>query len=210
MVQNKNHWYDGRIYDLLIAPNLDSAYRTVKSIIPEKSSVLDAGCGTGRLTFMLADKCSLVEGIDLSRRNIDQAILNLRQRPLSNISFNHDDVRSFVKSRIGVYNYAVLSYVIHEIGEIERMELLGAISDSGAKIIVLDYLYPPPPGPWSLLNSVIEFFAGREHYLNFKSYLRTGGIQGLAGRAGFEIIQEIKDIPLARHIAVLIKKEIMQ
>ena len=53
MPENKNHWYDGLFYDKIIAPNQDRAFQIVKSLINKNSSVLDVGCGTGRLAFQL-------------------------------------------------------------------------------------------------------------------------------------------------------------
>ena len=41
MLNNKNHWYDGRFYDWLIAPNQDKSFSHVKNIIKESSSVID-------------------------------------------------------------------------------------------------------------------------------------------------------------------------
>ncbi|MCX6144393.1 MAG: class I SAM-dependent methyltransferase, partial [Ignavibacteriales bacterium] len=73
MSENKDHWYDGRFYDLVIAPNQDTIFAQVRGIIWNGSTVLDVGCGTGRLAFQLADKCKKVDGVDLSKRNIDVA-----------------------------------------------------------------------------------------------------------------------------------------
>ncbi len=70
MVNNKNHWYDGKFYDILIAPNQDRAFNIAINLIKEQSSVIDVGCGTGRLSFQLKDRCKVVDGIDLSERNI--------------------------------------------------------------------------------------------------------------------------------------------
>ncbi|MBL1214902.1 MAG: class I SAM-dependent methyltransferase [Ignavibacteriae bacterium] len=64
MIKNKNHWYDGLFYDYLIAPNQDKSFQHIKNIIEPDSSLIDIGCGTGRLAFQIADKCSRFDGID--------------------------------------------------------------------------------------------------------------------------------------------------
>ena len=73
MTINKKHWYDGIFYDKVIAPNQDKAFRVAKDMMNKQSSVIDVGCGTGRLSFQLADKCKKVDGIDLSEKNIGVA-----------------------------------------------------------------------------------------------------------------------------------------
>ena len=48
MIENLKHWYDGWFYDNFLAPNQDNAYKIIKNFIDDDSTVLDAGCGTGR------------------------------------------------------------------------------------------------------------------------------------------------------------------
>jgi 2-polyprenyl-3-methyl-5-hydroxy-6-metoxy-1,4-benzoquinol methylase len=52
---DKGHWYDGWFHDRCISPNQDGPFRQIKGLITPNSRVLDAGCGTGRLAFSLAD-----------------------------------------------------------------------------------------------------------------------------------------------------------
>lgn len=202
-IQNKDHWYDGLFYDKIIAPNQDKAYRIVKSLITESCTLLDVGCGTGRLAFQLGSKFSNYDGIDLSKRNIESAIKNLSKNPSERISFHHADAKTFLQSQNKQYDFAVISYVIHEVDEDKRENILLALSESVNKIIVVDYLYPRPNNFWSILNVAVEFAAGSEHYRNFKSYLAGKGISGLAERTGLKIVKEIKNKPLTTHIVVL-------
>ncbi len=202
-VQNKDHWYDGLFYDKIIAPNQDKAYRIVKSLISDNSSLLDVGCGTGRLAFQLGSKFSNYDGIDLSKRNIELALKNLSQNPSDKISFYHAEAKTFLQSKNKRYDFAVISYVIHEVDEDKREDILLALSESVNKIIIVDYLYPRPNNFWSTLNRAVEFAAGREHYGNFKSYLAKKGISGLAERTGLKIVKEIKNTPSTTHIVVL-------
>jgi hypothetical protein len=99
----------------------------------------------------------------------------------------------------------VLSYVIHEIDESLREQILKELAESAKKIILIDYLTPRTKGMWSLLNEIVEYAAGKEHYSNFKSYVAADGIEGLSKRTGLKIVKEIKNSPATSHIAVLSK-----
>lgn len=125
MTQNKNHWYDGWFYDTIIAPNQDKLFGQIKELIESHSKVIDVGCGTGRLAFALADQGISVLGIDLSKRNIDRANLNLLQQPNDQITFEHLSLSEICNQRLHThFDYAVITYVIHEVNENERIILL--------------------------------------------------------------------------------------
>ena len=205
MTKNKNHWYDGWFYDKIIAPNQDQLFGQIKNLVDTDSNIIDVGCGTGRLAFGLADKCKSILGIDLSKRNIDRANLILLQNPDNKITFHHGNISEIINEGQTHFDYAVLTYVIHEVDEKERINLLNEISRVADKIIIGDYLVPKPKGFRSYLSEIIESIAGAEHYINYKSYVANGGIKYLANKAGLMIINEIKNDPLTNHIVILAK-----
>lgn len=205
MTTNKNHWYDGWFYDKLIAPNQDQLFGQIKNLVDADSLIIDVGCGTGRLAFSLAEKCKSVLGIDLSKRNVDRANLTLNQNPDSKISFQNSDIEEIINKGQIHFDYAVLTYVIHEVNEEERIDLLNEMARVADKIIIGDYLVPKPKGFGSYLSEVIEFIAGEEHYRNYRSYVANGGIYYLANKAGLRIINEISNNPLTTHIVLLAK-----
>jgi SAM-dependent methyltransferase len=200
--RNKNHWYDGRFYDLLIAPNQDQAFIHVKNLVAEGSTVLDVGCGTGRLAFQLADKCSSVDGIDPSARNITIARRKHASHFANRVQFHHTGAFAFLEEHSTLFDYATVSYVIHEIEEHERIMFLQALSSVAHNIIIVDYLVPQGAGYRKVLNSVVEFAAGRSHYRNFKSYIAGGGLTGLVERAQMRILRELKNNPPSSHIVL--------
>ena len=207
MNENKNHWYDGWFYDKFIAPNQDKAFDYVKSIIEFNSSLVDVGCGTGRFAFQMEDICSRIDGIDPSSRNIKVAKKRLIRISSGKINFYHSDTIKFFDNNGADYDYALLSYVIHEVDELQRENILRALSQSANKIIIIDYLAPKPKNAWRYLNEIVEFAAGTDHYKNFKSYIKNNGIKGLAEQSGLKIVHEIKNRPSASHIALLQKED---
>ncbi|MCG6913420.1 class I SAM-dependent methyltransferase [bacterium BMS3Abin03] len=203
MSENKKHWYDGLFYDKLIAPNQDRLFTLIKKLIEPQSKLIDVGCGTGRFSFTVSDKCESVLGIDLSERNINRANLLLLKNPQSNLSFKHTSVNELISNGEQHFDYAVLTYVIHEVNPEERILLLKEISKIADKIIIGDYLVPQPKGFWKLLNEAVEFAAGSEHYRNYKNFVSDGGITGIAGTAGLKIAKEIKNRPQTSHLVIL-------
>jgi SAM-dependent methyltransferase len=203
-MENKIHWYDGWFYDLLIAPNQDRMFGEIKNLIQPNSSVLDVGCGTGRFSFSAADKVSKVVGIDLSSKNISTANQTLNNNPNNKISFLHTTLSDLI-SKQQHFDYAVMTYVIHEVNPEERIPLLKEMLNLADKIIIGDYLVPISKSFWSVLNEVVEFLAGREHYTNFKDFVKIGGLQSLTKQAELKIISEIKNKPSTSQIVLLTK-----
>lgn len=203
MTVNKNHWYDGWFYDKIIAPNQDKLFGQIKNIIEPDSVIIDVGCGTGRLEFTLADKCRSVLGIDLSKRNIDRANLILDKNPEDKISFRHNNISEIASKADNHFDYAILTYVIHEVNEEDRVVLLTDIAGVADKIIIGDYIVPRPEGLGGFISELIEFIAGREHYRNYKSYMAAGGVHSLAKKTGLTVINEIINSPLSNHIVVM-------
>ena len=205
MTQNKTHWYDGWFYDTVIAPNQDQLFGQIRAFIEPQSKVLDVGCGTGRLAFTLAGHCQSVFGIDLSKKNIERANLLLNRQPNESISFHHRNLSEIPTGKQVYFDYAVMTYVIHEVNEEERINLLKQMAQVSKKIILGDYIVPRPKGYDGFISKTIEFLAGRENYRNYKTYMAKGGIHYLASAAGLKIINEIKNRPSASHIAILVK-----
>lgn len=204
MTHNKDHWYDGWFYDKIIAPNQDRIFGEIKNIIQPNSKVIDVGCGTGRFSFFIADKVEKIVGIDLSKRNIETANQTLSKKPNSKISFIHTTLSDLISQEHN-YDYAVMTYVIHEVNPDERVQLLNDMAQIADKIIIGDYLTPSKKGFWNFLNEVVEFLAGNEHYSNYKHFIANNGLQSLVNRAGLKVLVEIKNKPVTSQLLVLSK-----
>ena len=202
MQLDKKHWYDGWFYDNLIAPNQDTMFKLISSLIDENSSVIDIGCGTGRFDFRIASKCKSVTGVDPSSKNIGTALNHLNRSNFKNINFIHGSTADIIKNNER-FDYAVITYVIHEIPLSKRNSFLKTVHDVANKIIIGDYLVPRANGFWNILNEAVEFAAGKEHYKNFKLFVKHGGLNALIKENNFEIVKEIKNRPLTSHIVMV-------
>jgi len=205
MIDSKYHWYDGWFYDRLIAPNQDKLFREIKKIIEPNSSVIDVGCGTGRFSFSISDKVQKAVGIDLSKKNIDKANQTLLKNPNTKISFHHTHLSNLILQNLH-YDYAVMTYVIHEVNPVDRIPLLKEMAQIADKMIIGDYLVPVNKGFWSVLNEVVEFLAGKDHYNNFKNFTANGGLYGLVDGVALRVVQEINNKPATNQLLILSKK----
>ena len=192
-IVNKYHWYDGGFYDRFIAPNQRELFAQIIKLIERESNIIDVGCGTGFFSFSIADKSKTVLGIDLSKRNITKANQNLRKQPTDKLSFRNAYLHDIISEDKKYFDYAVMTYVIHEVNEEDRIPLLNEIAQVADKIIIGDYLIPCPGDFSGRIVKTVEFIAGREHYRNFRTYEANGGIQYLADKAGLSIQRDIKN-----------------
>ncbi len=201
-MNNKDHWYDGWFYDKFVAPNQDKMFGQIIEFIEPNTSVIDVGCGTGRFSFSIADKVNKIVAIDLSKKNIDTANNTLKRNSNSKISFYHTNLKHLL-SQNHHFDYAVMTYVIHEVNPALRINLLNEMSQIADKIIIGDYLVPVSKGFWSVFNEAVEYFAGKDHYSNFKHFKANDGLNGLAKSTGLKVIDEIKNTPSTSQVLVL-------
>jgi 2-polyprenyl-3-methyl-5-hydroxy-6-metoxy-1,4-benzoquinol methylase len=201
-MKDKRHWYDGKFYDKLIAPNQDKLFDKIYELVESNCTVLDVGCGTGRLSFRLADKCKKIVGLDLSQKNISVASSNLKLNPNNNLTFIHGDISSVNNSDSNKFDYAVITYVLHEMSVKERIKTLNNLKSIADCIIIGDYLTPTPKNLWGGINIFAEYIAGKDHFNNFKSYIENGGIKYLLDLANLKIKKEIKNSPKTSHLII--------
>jgi SAM-dependent methyltransferase len=188
-VADKRHWYDGWIYDRLLAPNQQVAFQKICNLIAEGSSVIDIGCGTGRLDFRLAGRCRSVLAIDLSETNINTALRTRDLLEVNNVQFIHSDLAAVAKEDSKFFDYSVLSYILHEVSTSERIKLLTDAASISEKIIISDHKPEIKIVP-KIIREVLEMGAGMDHYSNYRSFINEGGIKQLAAETRLKIIHE--------------------
>lgn len=201
-MDDKIHWYDGLFYDKLIAPNQDKLFKLIKNLIEPGTTVIDIGCGTGRLPFYLSMHCSKVIGIDFSSKNIKLANLRKEKKQIRNVEFFHGDALKFQNPGNGKFDYAVITYVLHEMPPGERIKMLKKMKQLANKIIIGDYVIPVPDSFYGKLTRIVEFLAGKDHNTNFKDYVKRGGLYFLLEQSELTIVKEIKRLPNMAHLVL--------
>jgi SAM-dependent methyltransferase len=188
---NKTHWYDGRIYSALIAPNQRSMFKKIINEIPNNSRVIDIACGTGEFSILASEKMSSITGIDLSSANIDNAIRRAEKSGFGNIDFIHFDALKIQNYFTEKFDYAIITFALHEMPHIIRKDVLMAMRAIADNVIIGDYSVPQPFNFYGAGVRMIEFFAGIEHFKGFLSYNKYGGIEYYTRQANLKTIKTI-------------------
>lgn len=186
-----HHWYDGKIYDLFIAKNQLKYFSRVKQFIKKDSKILDAGCGTALLALVLKELNVNYTGIELSEKNFLIASQNLAKHKIDGIIYLAD-VSDYLNSRDEFFDYAFISFVLHEIDEEKRLKILQSIAKYSSYQILIDYSSNQENTFYKFINLTVELIAGKNHYKNFKNFINNHGLKKLINELGLTIIQQIK------------------
>jgi ubiquinone/menaquinone biosynthesis C-methylase UbiE len=190
MSLEKNHYYDGKIYEALVDPALDEIRQIIDGFIEANSSVVDIACGTGALAFKLAEKSSCVTGIELSPKMVSHANGTKDKLRIVNVKFKLGDAANLPEIKNKTYDYATVSLALHEMPVDLRKKVLLEMSRIAKKIIVADYLTPMPYSINGAIVKIIELIAGFDHFKNFRSFQRNNGLSSLLKTCGFSVVRE--------------------
>jgi len=191
--KDKRHWYDGKLYSMFIDPSTEDTRKIISSLIERNSNVIDIGFGTGSLAFYLSKKCKYVLGIELSKRMVNYANSLKLENNISNIHFLHGDAEKVSELTNERFDYAIFSLSLHEMESDTRIKTLEEIKKVTDNIIVYDYLVKGYFSFQGLINMIVEFLAGKDHFDNYRTFLKEGGIYGLLEKSGFKVEKNIID-----------------
>jgi SAM-dependent methyltransferase len=185
MPADKSLWHYGQIYNKIIDPMIKPSRDVIVALISRGASVLDIGCGTGRLCFELMQqrRCRVV-GIDLSTRMLSFAQKN---NPYESVKFLHQDATNMEDFQANSFDYVVASHFIHELTKDKQLKMLKEAGRVGRKVILLDATAPLPWNFFGVFKRFFELLFGYDHYPQFKAYLDSGGILGLLAEAHLEM-----------------------
>lgn len=189
------HWWDGWLYQAVIAPNTRRTNARVARLVHFGSRVLDVGCGTGELVATLAPRAREVVGIDLSRRMVEFA----RARPdlagCENVEFHVGRLQDLFPAPAVEpgdswlpFDYAVMSYVLHEMACRDRVVLLRWLARVARHLVVVDYDTRGFHGIAQLGTCLTELAAGTAHFLHFLDYRRRGGLLPLLAATRWHVV----------------------
>jgi len=183
----KRSWYDGWFYAQFIDRQKSRFRKKIVKSIPAQKNVLDIGCGTGGFCLDIAGKSKKVVGIDISGAQIQMANQRKKKQEQNNLEFKQADAKSLNGVLDKNFDIVTIILIIHEVSPDERISILREVKKYSKNILILDYAETISLNFWGLSTYLIEFFAGREHFANFKNYLNDGGIVPLLEKAGYRV-----------------------
>lgn len=187
-------FYDGPIYRFFIEPLLWRLRRAVRRAVGRAHSVLDIGCGTGALALEFAGHYPTVTGIDRSPAMIRVARKRARRKRRNNVFFYVLDAAALESAELpkGIYDVSIFSMVLHEMPEETRKAALRGAAARSRKIIAADYAVPLPVNAGGIGARFAEFFAGGDHFANYRVFRKQGGLDPLFADFGKRDISETR------------------
>jgi SAM-dependent methyltransferase len=189
-VKDVKQWFDGIIYAAGIDPVLRKTREIIAGYIAEDSKVIDICCGTGALVFYIAKRCEDVTGVDHSSGMIKYADKEKENRGLANVKFIHADATNLSLYQDHAFDYAVLSFTIHEMPPYIRIPVLREATRIAKAVIIVDYMIPMPVNWIGIINLRYEFIAGYDHFQNFLNFRDNRGLDDLLEKAELTIEEE--------------------
>lgn len=205
------------VYDAVTASFLRSPRRALAETCAGLGArrVLDVGCGTGALAAMLRKQAGFVVGLDRSDAMLEAGARGRRERTADGGGGRRPNGVGRESRRPlfvlgdaanppfapGSFDALLYALILHETTA-DAGALLEAGFDLAPLALVLEWRMPERNldvicAAWV---HIIERLAGREHYRQFRAFMRAGGVRGLAHRVGASILSER---PLAGNSLVL-------
>ena len=130
--------------------------------------ILDIGCGTGALAFVLSEMGQSVTGIDGSARMIKKAKwLNRNNQAIFQVgdALGLPDPGSPLADSSQNYDLVVASYVLHGLRQEQRLALYATMKRLAVKrVVIMDYNQKR-----ALLTSLVEWLEGGDYFNFIKS-----------------------------------------
>jgi hypothetical protein len=92
------------------------------------------------------------------------------------VLFRVDDATGKLNFDNRQFDVAILSLALHQFAPEDYPKILKELKRVAEKFIFVDYAIPLPLNFFGTGSKVAEFFAGREHFRNFRKYRNRGGL----------------------------------
>jgi demethylmenaquinone methyltransferase/2-methoxy-6-polyprenyl-1,4-benzoquinol methylase len=177
-----------RIYNRLIDPLLASVRSRLIFHAGEGQKVLDVASGTGELVRGLHKKSSYVAGVDIEGEMIEYSRMKAADSEKESMEFFRADARELSIFSDNSFNIATMSLALHQFNTQDRPIILSEIFRIADELVIADYSYPLPEGLKKVAVKIAERIAGKEHYQNFKTFMKEGGTKEITEKHGYTCI----------------------
>lgn len=178
-IKMKEYQYSAKFYDLLLFPFIRPIRNKVVALVKQYQykSILDVCCGTGDQLKLLKQHGFNGEGIDLS-----DAMLSIAVQGGHKADCVHQDATQMHYDNAR-FDLVMTAFSLHEKSHASAYKILEEmvrVTSEGGNILIVDYELSEKTSALSkALIYFIEWLAGGEHFRNFKSYIKRGGLPEL-------------------------------
>lgn len=181
-----------KLYDPFLHIPLRSVRRTVLEMLLDHKdkAILDLCCGTGeQLKLLSRHGFKDLHCLDISGPMLDIAKKNRNGRIHIYIE---DATRTGFES--GSFDVVIISLALHEKDRTAQKEILNEahrlLRDDGF-IIIVDFHFDEKTGRSIRIGiSTVERIAGREHFNNFRKFIRNSGLSSLIDKEKFDLVEQ--------------------
>jgi ubiquinone/menaquinone biosynthesis C-methylase UbiE len=131
----------------------------------------------------IASRAAHVTGIDLSEDMIITARRAAERRGINNVSLELHDASDLSCYADKQFDLAVASMAMHQFEAGLAVRILAEMGRIAKRVIIADYNCPMRRNLPAALAWSIEYLAADDHYRNFRTYMKNGGMPWLAGLA---------------------------
>jgi len=175
----KEYEQSAKYYDRILFLFIRSIRNKVIAIVNkyQYKSILDVCCGTGDQLKLLKKHGFDGEGIDISF-----AMLNVASQGEHRANCINQDATQmhYVDKK---FDLVMTAFSLHEKDHTAASKIVKEmfrVTSVGGNILIVDYELSKKTSALSkIIIYFIEWLAGKEHYKNFKSYIKKGGLSNL-------------------------------
>jgi len=185
-----NYGFTAKIYDpIFYLPLKSIRIAVMNELLKYKEKViLDLCCGTGNQLNLLSK-----HGFkNLYCLDISDSMLEIAKRSNSSIKIYNEDATKTSFNNAS-FDVVIISFAIHEKDRNTQQALIDEayrIIKKDGFMLVVDYVFDNKTTKFGRIAiSMIEKIAGREHYINFKSYIQNDGLSSLIEKDKFKLIK---------------------
>ncbi len=175
----EEYQYSAKFYDRLLYLFIrDIRIRVIKVVKEyQYKTILDVCCGTGDQLKLLREHGFDGEGVDIS-----DAMLTIAQKGEIKANCKHQDAAK-MHYEDAKFALVMTAFALHEKDHDTArkiVEEMVRVVAKGGDILIVDYELSEKTSALSkMLIYFIEWLAGGEHYRNFRSYIKKGGLPDL-------------------------------
>lgn len=179
-----------RTYARVFDPMNAATHAIARKMFPPRPGmkVLDVGCGTGAQLSGYATAGCMITGVDLSPAMFEEA----RARLGDDAALRLGDATDLPFEEAS-FDLVLASMFLHELAPDQRhraMIEMARVMKADGKVLVTDFAPRPQTIKGHTLRALswlIERAAGRDHFREFRRFVKGGGIPAVAPLAGITI-----------------------